>query len=93
VRRSGSRDLDLVRARQAAVLPDAPHVVAEQHDPDLGQDEHVQDVEADERRLVDAAASYQDVPDCMADERDLHRDVRADRDRPERELIPGQQVA
>ena len=58
-----------------------------------GQHDHVQHVEANQRRLIDRASTEQQLAHRRPDERNRRGDVGADRHRPVRELIPRQQVA
>jgi hypothetical protein len=53
----------------------------------------VQHVEADDGRLADHVAAAQRVEHLVAEVRDVGGDGGADRDRPERELVPRQEVA
>ena len=57
------------------------------------QEDDVQHVEADQRRLSIVAAADQQLAHCRPDARNRRRDVGADGDRPERELVPRQQIA
>ena len=53
----------------------------------------VQRVEAQQRVLPDLRPADQQVLGLAADERDVVHEAGADRDRPVRQLVPGQQVA
>ncbi len=82
-----------VGSREAAVLAHAPHVVQEE-EADRGRErDDVQDVEADQRRLVDRAPAEEQLADRRPGERDRGRDVRSHRDRPVRELVPREEIA
>ena len=57
------------------------------------QHRHVQHVEAQQRFLADGGIAQQQELDLLADQRRVAGDRGADRDRPEGQLVPGQQVA
>ena len=53
----------------------------------------MENVEADERLLPDDAVAEEEEPHLLANDRRVPRDRRADRDRPEGELVPREEVA
>ena len=76
-----------------AVLAHAPDVHGQHQDQEHREHGDVQRVEAQQRVLADLGATDQQVLQLAADQRDVVHEIRADRDRPVRQLVPGQQVA
>src|SRR5215218_7869079 len=83
----------LERAGDAAVLADTPEVDRHQEGRHQRQKDDVQRIEADQGVLPDLVVTAQHQVYLLADEWGGTANIRADRDRPESQLIPGQQVA
>src|SRR5688500_3598641 len=81
------------RPRDPAVLPDAPEVDGDQEGGRERQGHDVEDVEPQQGVRTQLVAAEEDEGDLVADERRRARDLVADRDGPERELVPREQVA
>src|SRR6266542_2089481 len=80
-------------AGEAAVLADAPEVDRQKDGGHKWQREHMQHVPADERGRPDLDRPEKHEADLVPDHRRVAHHRGADRDRPDGELVPGQQVA
>ncbi len=78
--------------RETAVLAHAPHVIAEQHQREERQEENVQHVKAQQGLLPNFMATKKKKLNRRSGHRCLLRDTGPNRDCPECELIPRQQV-
>src|SRR5687768_1121594 len=83
----------LIGASEPTIFPDAPHVIREKQQHTQRQEETMQNIESDERVLVDRAAAQQEETQTLADKRRRRCYVRANGDGPISKLIPGQQIA
>src|SRR6478736_4021698 len=81
------------RPGDPAVLADAPEVHRKEDGGRQREDHDVEHVEPEQRVLPDLQAAQQDPVERRVDQRRVSAHVRADRDRPERDLVPRQQVA
>ena len=78
---------------KAAILANAPEMNRDKQNRDQRQNHAVQHVEAQQRIGIHLVAAQHQEVNLVADDRHGGRDIRTDRDRPERQLIPGQQIA
>src|SRR5579885_2950922 len=81
------------RTSRAAVLTDAPEVDRHQQRRSQWKQDHMTNVEADQRRLTYRATTDQHLIHGIAQERSIRGQVRAYRDSPDRNLVPGEQIA
>ena len=75
------------------VLADTPDVNGEEKKERHRENDAMKNVEAKERIFGDDVAAEEKEADLLADEGSFLRHVRAHRDSPERELVPGEEVA
>jgi hypothetical protein len=83
----------LTGARDAAVLADPPEVDREEDDRDERDEQHVQHVPAQQGLGTDLERRRAGRTDLVTEDRGVAHHVGADGDGPQRQLVPGQQVA
>src|SRR5215469_2784237 len=79
--------------RQTAVFLHAPEMNSDQYECGKGKNHDVQDIKAQQRVFTHNAAPEKQKAHFVTDERHGGNDVGSDGDGPERQLIPGQQIA
>ena len=85
--------IDWLRFGQAAVLANAPEVDGDENRENGRQHNHMQNIETQQSFLANRRIAQQQETKRLADEGRVAGDGRADRDGPESQLIPWQQVA
>src|SRR5581483_1557707 len=78
---------------RAAILTDAPEVYRHQQRRSQWKQDHMTNVEADQRRLTYRATADQHLIDGIAQERRIRGQVRTYRNSPDRDVVPGKQIA